>query len=540
MNEKKRRRFRAPARDERSQSPSPPPPLRGGAQPPKKRRRWDSSETAVSSEQSLDAAIAQASEAARRSQQIQDRISALTAGVDMPAIPDQRRPGFMPAPLVLDAKGRELDEKGNVIEKVERTKQFELKEAPEIKIVAPVRPSRGERFFDESLGGTRRPARFGGSVPVVERKKRKFRFVRPGAFQKRAQTLRAYRLTEELQREARERSDLGAEPVEDNSDNMSEEEFGDPNKIKLGAGSAFAEQLETDPIPAVEWWDEEILAGDSYGGDDCVSSPMITSYVQHPIPIEAACGAVVAQTVPLFRTQKEKKKIKRMQKKEKQEALADRIRMGLAEPPEPKLKLSNLMRVLGNDAITDPSAVEKKVLAQTEKRRMAHLLHNEERRLTKTERREKKRTKLQEEPDTITVAVFKVTDLSSAQHRYKVDINAQQFNLTGVCVLCGRCNVVVVEGSERGVAKYTRLMQHRIKWAGADDSGDESDGGAARSGRRNASYLVWKGISPEPSSHSSFLSSANPRNLRATFSTAKASRSTGICVRTLLRNRKCD
>eukprot|EP01083_Nonionella_stella_P125030 377964_1 len=144
MNEKKRRRFRAPARDERSQSPSPPPPLRGGAQPPKKRRRWDSSETAVSSEQSLDAAIAQASEAARRSQQIQDRISALTAGVDMPAIPDQRRPGFMPAPLVLDAKGRELDEKGNVIEKVERTKQFELKEAPEIKIVAPVRPSRGE------------------------------------------------------------------------------------------------------------------------------------------------------------------------------------------------------------------------------------------------------------------------------------------------------------------------------------------------------------------------------------------------------------
>lgn len=39
------------------------------------------------------------------------------------------------------------------------------------------------------------------------------------------------------------------------------------------------------------------------------------------------------------------------------------------------------MRVLGNSAIQDPSAVEKKVRASVEKRRMQHLLHNEGRKL---------------------------------------------------------------------------------------------------------------------------------------------------------------
>ena len=50
--------------------------------------------------------------------------------------------------------------------------------------------------------------------------------------------------------------------------------------------------------------------------------------------------------------------------KEKQEL----IRQGLLDPPKPKVKLSNLMRVLGTEAVLDPSAMEKQVREQMAER----------------------------------------------------------------------------------------------------------------------------------------------------------------------------
>ena len=38
--------------------------------------------------------------------------------------------------------------------------------------------------------------------------------------------------------------------------------------------------------------------------------------------------------------------------------------MGLIQPPEPKFKLSNFMKVLGDQAVADPSKVEQKVMQQ--------------------------------------------------------------------------------------------------------------------------------------------------------------------------------
>jgi hypothetical protein len=36
-------------------------------------------------------------------------------------------------------------------------------------------------------------------------------------------------------------------------------------------------------------------------------------------------------------------------------------RQGLLEPPKPKVKISNLMRVLGEEAVLDPTAIEQEV-----------------------------------------------------------------------------------------------------------------------------------------------------------------------------------
>ncbi len=46
----------------------------------------------------------------------------------------------------------------------------------------------------------------------------------------------------------------------------------------------------------------------------------------------------------------------------------DLIRQGLLEAPKPKVKLSNMMRVLGSEATADPTAVEAQVRQQMEDR----------------------------------------------------------------------------------------------------------------------------------------------------------------------------
>ena len=68
--------------------------------------------------------------------------------------------------------------------------------------------------------------------------------------------------------------------------------------------------------------------------------------------------------------------------------------LGLVPPPEPKFKLSNFMKVLGEHAVSDPSKMEKRVLAQVAQRATNHEMRNEARKLTPQEQREKRRRKL--------------------------------------------------------------------------------------------------------------------------------------------------
>ena len=48
--------------------------------------------------------------------------------------------------------------------------------------------------------------------------------------------------------------------------------------------------------------------------------------------------------------------------------LQDLIAQGLLEPPKPKVKISNMMRVLGENAVMDPTAIESEVRQQMQER----------------------------------------------------------------------------------------------------------------------------------------------------------------------------
>ncbi len=67
----------------------------------------------------------------------------------------------------------------------------------------------------------------------------------------------------------------------------------------------------------------------------------------------------------------------------------EKIQLGLMEAPPPKVKISNLMRVLGAEAVQDPTKVEALVREQMRLRKMEHEQRNSERQLTKEQRREK-------------------------------------------------------------------------------------------------------------------------------------------------------
>merc|ERR1711957_905482 len=107
-----------------------------------------------------------------------------------------------------------------------------------------------------------------------------------------------------------------------------------------------------------------------------------------------------------------------------------------------------LRRVLGDDAIADPSTTERRVRQNIEMRRKEHEQRNEARKLPAEERKEKKKQRwIGGEEPTTQVLVFKIKDLANKRHLFKIDMNAQQFHLTGCCITCpGVANIVIVEG----------------------------------------------------------------------------------------------
>ena len=71
----------------------------------------------------------------------------------------------------------------------------------------------------------------------------------------------------------------------------------------------------------------------------------------------------------------EGKKLRKQRREEREKEKQELIRQGLLEPPPPKIKLSNMMRVLGTQAVADPTALEAQVrTAQAERQQVRRVL----------------------------------------------------------------------------------------------------------------------------------------------------------------------
>lgn len=224
-----------------------------------------------------------------------------------------------------------------------------------------------------------------------------------------------------------------------------------------------------EPPPEVEWWDKPLLQNGTYGdvqsGTSNLKESRMTIYVEHPVPLQPAGEKPPPEPQPLKLTKKEQRKLRKQRREARQRERQDLIRQGLMEPPKPKVKISNLARVMGADGAMDPTSIEQEVRQQEEERRRAHEDRNLARQLTPAERREKTQRKMFD-PDPVDtyVSVYRLDSVKDGKQRFKIEVNAKQNRLTGVCLSCDRFVAVIVEGCNKSQKRFSKLMLRRIDW----------------------------------------------------------------------------
>ncbi|CAO2816527.1 unnamed protein product [Amaranthus hypochondriacus] len=425
----------------------------------------------------------------------------LFPGQMLPDVAALQKPAKAPV-LRLDALGREIDEHGNVINvskpsnlstlKVNINKQkkdaFQIQK-PELEVDPEKNP-----HFDPRMGIDKNK--------LLRPKRMTFQFVEEGKWSRDAESIKlksqfGEAQAKELKAKQAQLAKAKAEP------NIN------PNLIEVSE-RVITKEKPKEPIPEVEWWDVPLLRSGDYadiasGGtfEEKVKMDKITIYVEHPRPIEPPAEPAPPKPQPLKLTKKEQKKLRTQRRLAKEKDRQEMIKQGLIEPPKPKVKMSNLMRVLGSEATQDPTKLEMEIRAAAAEREQAHVDRNIARKLTPAERREKKERKLFEDPNTLEtiVSVYKINDLSHKQNRFKVDINAQENRLTGCAVISEGFSVVVVEGGVKSIKRYGKLMLRRINWAAKMEKEDEEEDEDEEEKPANKCVLVWQGSVAKPSFH---------------------------------------
>jgi U4/U6 small nuclear ribonucleoprotein PRP3 len=471
--------------------------------------------------------------------------------------------------LRVDARGREVDEAGHVVPvrpvsaaptlKVNaravqaKASEVEARSAAQTQAEAQLRQDTVASGLAELLGHAALGVGVPGPAPgAVGRRKgdsRALRFVEPGQLTAAAETSRLqHRLREALGGDdeeakkaalrAKRQADALARAVAYDNKALAASRLAD------GLGDAEQQELlqlqqqQADAIPEMEPWDAGMLGG---GGADLALAviapaasdeallaklkpllPKVTQYVEHPVPVAPVGEAPPPPPQPLRLTTKEQKKLRTQRRKAREQERQDMIRQGLLEPPPPKVKISNLMRVLGAEATADPTAIEQRVRQEMAARQQAHDDRNASRQLTPGERKEKALRKMfgdggdGEGAAETWCCVYRVERLNSRLNQLKVCLNAEENHLHGVGFkLADAFCVVVVEGGRKAVTRFDKVMTKRMDWSlsdpppGPEDPDDPASVAAAAAAAAaaeedeaaagpNKCTRVWRGLVDAP------------------------------------------
>ncbi|RZC53562.1 hypothetical protein C5167_012422 [Papaver somniferum] len=365
--------------------------------------------------------------------------------------------------LRLDAHGREVDEQGNVINQPKLTNLSTLKVNINKQKKDAFRILKPELELDPE-SNPHYDVRMGINKAKLLRPKRiDFQFVEEGAWSKQAEIAKfKNQFGEAREKELKIKQAQLAKSKAGHEIN--------PNLIEV-SDRVIIKEKPKDPIPEAEWWDAVFLPSGTYGDigikNDKLKMEKITIYVEHPMSIELPAEPAPPPPQSVMLTKKERKKLSTHYRLAKEKDIQEMISQGLLEPPKPKVKMGNIMKVLGSEATQDPTRLEMKIRSEAAEREQAQIDSNIARKLTPAERREKRAKKRFDNPNELDkiVSVYKISDLSHSQTRCKVYDNAKENRLTGCLVITEDLTVVVVEGGNKSIKRYGKLMLKKINGA---------------------------------------------------------------------------
>ena len=464
----------------------------------------------------LGAGVLQAKEAARaaleKAQQgtmggIAPSIAAAAQAQAAAAAAAATQGGVRPAVVTIDNQGRLLDEHGKVIQSSSRPQTtFKVNEQARKNVLleeAPPPDVSASKYYDPRM-----------QIPGQSRdnrKKRAFSFVAEGHFTRKAEDMRAKAAMElMLQNASQPASKRAAAAAALLAAQREESKDGEGGASGAAVAlSSVTLERRLAEVPGAEWWDLPLLSATAYSGPpgDSVEANAvldgISHLIEHPVPIAPPAEPPPPPPMPMPLTKRERKKLRTQRRLAAEKEKQDQIRCGLIDPPPPKVKISNLMSVMKDEAVADPSAIEAKVRAEMAQRVKNHEMRNQARKLTPAERRAKKKRKLTNDPTGggTPVSLYRIDQAVSQKKQYKIDINAQQNHLTGTFLLMQECSLLVVEGGPKAQKRYRKLLMQRIDWAdelmGDDEDEEDEEEDRAEARRRaalNACKLVWEGL----------------------------------------------
>ncbi|KAL8807887.1 MAG: hypothetical protein Q9223_005467 [Gallowayella weberi] len=317
------------------------------------------------------------------------------------------------------------------------------KDKKQLDISGPsVEETRNNPYFDPSLGAKTATLRSRGSKQLI--------FNQKGKYIQQAAALRRQAALEAMKKRIAESS----------------------RKAGIDEDLDTEKSFLVEAPPEIEWWDEGLLTGPSYasledprGTKIDTEDSIITHYIQHPVALNPPQDAKMPAPKPMHLTSKEQAKIRRQRRMADLKEQQAKVRLGLEPPEPPKVKRNNLMRVLGEEAVKDPTAVEARVSREIAERANKHDRINEERKLTKEQKHEKLAKQQQQDAALgIFCTVYKIESLANPQHRFKIDKNAKDHNLTGITIQHPKFNLVIVEGGAHSIQAYKKLLTQRIDW----------------------------------------------------------------------------
>jgi U4/U6 small nuclear ribonucleoprotein PRP3 len=239
-----------------------------------------------------------------------------------------------------------------------------------------------------------------------------------------------------------------------------------------------------------EWWDERIIWNprDTTKKKFRIRTSRITQLVEHMAVTKFPRDSSILLN-PFKMRRKDIKKIRNQHRIQREQERQELVLQGLIERNKIKQKMTIHASTLMAKCVFDPTHLEHDLEKDMEERKQAHEDRNLARKLTPLEVKEKKERRMYDDKRSkIPIMVYRITYPDPSFDWFKVDINAVENRLSGVCLITNEMALIIVEGCSKSQARYEKLILNRMKWEATAKKHLGLTPSAA-----NTVSLLWKG-----------------------------------------------